>query len=86
MEKRSTFLNLGAQRVWHKNYAHRTDATTDIADYFVGTHNSIRFHLGLGNLSPNAFKYELTSKDLANRWKLLDRYSVLTVGSTPSPE
>ena len=38
------------------------EATNDIADYIVGFYNSIRLHSKLGNLSPNAFERESTSK------------------------
>ena len=56
------FLNLKMERVWHKDYANRAEAANDIADYIVGFYNSIRLHSKLGNLSPNAFERESTSK------------------------
>ena len=56
------FLNLKMERVWQKDYANRAEATNDIADYIVGFYNSIRLHSKLGNLSPNAFERESTSK------------------------
>jgi len=56
------FLNLKMERVWHKDYANHAEATNDIADYIVGFYNSIRLHSKLGNLSPNAFERESTSK------------------------
>ena len=56
------FLNLKMERVWHKDYANRAEAANDIADYIVGFYNSIRLHSKLGNLSPNAFEQESTSK------------------------
>ena len=56
------FLSLKMERVWQKDYANQLDAITDIADYIVGFYNSIRLHLKLGNLSPNAFERESTSK------------------------
>ena len=56
------FLNLKMERVWHKDYANRAEAANDIADYSVGFYNSIRLHSKLGNLSPNAFERESTSK------------------------
>ena len=56
------FLNLKLERVWHKDYANHAEATNDIADYIVGFYNSIRLHSKLGNLSPNAFERESTSK------------------------
>ena len=56
------FLNLKAERVWHKDYANHAEATNDIADYIVGFYNSIRLHSKLGNMSPNAFERESTSK------------------------
>ena len=56
------FLNLKMERVWHQDYANHQEATNDIADYIVGFYNSIRLHSKLGNLSPNAFERESTSK------------------------
>jgi transposase InsO family protein len=56
------FLNLKMERVWHKDYANHAEATNDIADYIVGFYNSTRLHSKLGNLSPNAFERESTSK------------------------
>ena len=38
------------------------EVTNDIADYIVGFYNTLRLHSKLGNLSPNAFERELTSK------------------------
>ena len=46
-----------------KDYANHLEATNDIADYIVGFYNSIRLHSKLGNLSPNAFERESTSKN-----------------------
>ena len=56
------FLNLKMERVWQKDYANHAEATNDIADYIVGFYNSVRLHSKLGNLSPNAFERESTSK------------------------
>ena len=56
------FLNLKMERVWQKDYANHAEATNDIADYIVGFYNSIRLHSKLGNMSPNAFERESTSK------------------------
>ena len=56
------FLNLKMQRVWQRDYANHSEAANDIADYIVGFYNSIRLHSILGNLSPNAFERESTSK------------------------
>jgi transposase InsO family protein len=56
------FLNLKMERVWHQDYANHAEATNDIADYIVGFYNSIRLHSKLGDLSPNAFERESTSK------------------------
>ena len=56
------FLNLKMERVWQKDYANHAEATNDIADYIVGFYNSTRLHSKLGNLSPNAFERESTSK------------------------
>ena len=50
------FLNLKMARVWQKDYANHSKATTDAADYIVGFCNSTRQHLKLGNLAPNAFE------------------------------
>ena len=58
------FLNLKMEQVWQKDYANHTEATNDIADYIVGSYNSIRLHSKLRNLSPNAFERESTSKKL----------------------
>ena len=55
-------LNLKMERVWQKDYANHTEAANDIADYIVGFYNSIRLHSKPGNLSPNAFERESTSK------------------------
>ena len=56
------FLNLKVERVWQKDYANHAGAINDIADCIVGSHNTIRLHSKLGNLSPNAFERESTSK------------------------
>ena len=56
------FLSLKMERVWQKEYANHSEATNDITDYIVGFYNSIRLHSKLGNLSPNAFERESTSK------------------------
>ena len=56
------FLNLKMERVWQKDYANHAEAVHDIADYIVGFYNSTRLHSTLGNLSPNAFERESTSK------------------------
>ena len=56
------FLNLKMERVWQTDYANHLEATNDIADYIVGFYNSLRLHSKLGNLSPNAFERESTSK------------------------
>ena len=56
------FLNLKMERVWQKDYANHFEAINDIADYIVGFYNSVRLHSKLGNLSPNAFERESTSK------------------------
>ena len=56
------FLNLKMERVWHKDYANHAEATNDIADYIVGFYNAVRLHSKLGNMSPNAFERESTSK------------------------
>ena len=56
------FLNLKMEWVWHKDYANHAETISDIADYIVGFYNSIRLHSKLGNMSPNAFERESTSK------------------------
>ena len=56
------FLNLKMERVWQKDYANHAEAANDIVDHIVGFYNSIRLHSKLGNLSPNAFERESTSK------------------------
>ena len=54
-------LNLKMKRVWQKDYANPLNATTDIADYIVGSYNGFRPHSKLGNFSYNAFVRESTS-------------------------
>ena len=44
------------------SYGNHTEATNDIADYLVGFYNAVRLHSKLGNMSPNAFERESTSK------------------------
>ena len=56
------FLNLKMERVWQNDYANHLEATNDVADYIVGFYNSIRLHSKLGNMSPNAFERESTTK------------------------
>ena len=56
------FLNLKRERVWQKDYANHAEAINDIADYIVGFYNNIRLHSTPGNMSPNAFERESTSK------------------------
>ena len=56
------FLNLKMERVWQNDYAHRAEASKDIADYIVGFYNATRLHSKLGNMSPYAFERESTSK------------------------
>ena len=56
------FLNLKMERVWQKDYANHTETINDIADYIVGFYNAVRLDSKLGNLSPNAFERESTSK------------------------
>jgi len=58
------FLNLKMGRVWQKDYANHAEAINDVADYVAGFYNSTRLHSKLGNLSPNAFERESTSKKL----------------------
>ena len=50
--------NAVMERVWQKDYANHSEATTDVADYIVGFYNCTRLHSKLGNLSPNAFERE----------------------------
>jgi len=55
------------ERVWQKDYANHAEAINDVADYIAGTggfYNSRRLRSKLGNLSPNAFERESTSKKL----------------------
>ena len=56
------FLNLKMELVWQKYYANHAEAANDIADYIVGFYNAVRLHSKLGNLTPNAFERESTSK------------------------
>ena len=55
-------MNLKMERVRQKDYTNHLKAINDIADYIVGFYNSIGLHSKLGNLSPNAFERESTSK------------------------
>ena len=55
-------MNLKMERVWQKDYANHAEATNDIADYIVDFYNEERLHSKLGNMSPNAFERESTSK------------------------
>ena len=68
------FLNLKMERVWQKAYANHSEAMADVAAYIIGFYNCERLHSKLGNLSPNAFERESTSKNLSNCPKLLDHY------------
>ena len=52
------FLSLKTERVWQRDYANHTEATSDIADYIVAFYNSVRLHSKLGNLPPNAFEHQ----------------------------
>ena len=70
------FLSLKMERVWQKDYANHAEATNDIADYIVRFYNPVRLHSKLGNLSPNAFERESTSKNPSNYPKLLDHYTL----------
>ena len=58
------FLNLKMERVWQKDHATHAEATNDIADHIVGFYNATRLHSKLGNMSPNTFERESTSKKL----------------------
>ena len=60
------FVNLKMERVWQKDYANPLEAINDIADGVVGFYNNIRLHSKLGNLPPNAFERESTSKKLVS--------------------
>ena len=64
------FLNLKMERVWQKDYANHAEAINDVADYIVDFYNSTRFHSKLGNLSPNAFERESTSKKLIKLFEI----------------
>lgn len=50
------FLNLKMERVWQRDYANHNEAINDVSDYIVNFYNSVRLHLKLGYLSPNAFE------------------------------
>ncbi len=52
------FLNLKMKWVWHQDYANHAEAT----NYIVGFYNSTRLRSKLGNMSPNTFERESTSK------------------------
>lgn len=52
------FLSLKTGRVWQRDYANHAEAMTDIANYIVGFHNSVRLHSKLGNLPSNAFEHQ----------------------------
>ena len=72
------FLNLKMEQIWQKDYAIYLplEATNDISDCIVGFYSSVRLHLKLGKLSPNAFKLELTSKKTSKYPKYLTTTSV----------
>ncbi len=63
-------------RVWQKDYANHAEAASDVADYILGFYNATRLHSKLGNLSPNAFERESTSKNLSRCLKLLDHHNL----------
>ena len=73
------FLNLKMESIWLKDYANHAEAANDIADHIVGFYNSIRLHLKLGNLSPNAFERESTSKQSIQLSEFLDHYIMMTL-------
>ena len=79
------FLNLKMERVWQNDYANHAEATNDIADYIVGFYNSTRLHSKLGNLSPNAFERESTSKKLIKLSKITCplHFSPIRIDTTP---
>ena len=56
------FLSLKTERIWQRDYANHTEATSDIADYIVAFYNSVRLHSKLGNLPPNAFEQQSAIK------------------------
>ena len=61
------------ERVRQRDYANHLGVINDT----VGFCNSIRLHSKLGNLSPNAFKRESTSKNLSSFPELLDHHTQL---------
>jgi putative transposase len=50
------------ERVWQKEYANHSEATTGVADYIVGFYDSTRLHSKLGYLSPIAFERQSATK------------------------
>ena len=52
------FLNLKMERVWHKEYANHTEATSDITDYIMTFYNNVRLHSTLRNLPPNDYEQQ----------------------------
>ena len=46
------------EQVWKKDYAHHSEAMTDVTDYIVSFYNCTRLNHTLGNLSANAFGRE----------------------------
>ena len=79
------FLNLKMERVWQRDYANHAEAIHDIADYVVGFYISTRLHSTLGNLSPNAFERESTSKKSIALSEITDHNRLLKVASGRSP-
>ena len=53
-----------------KGYASHAEAISDVADFNVGFYNIIRLHSKLGNLSPNDFERESTSKKSITQSKI----------------
>ena len=59
-------LNLKMGRVWQKDYTNHAEAITDVADYIVNFHNTVRLHSTLGNLSSIALEHQSASQKLIN--------------------
>jgi putative transposase len=53
------FLNFKMERVWQRDYANRSGASIDIANYIVGFFNSERLHSVLGDLPPSAYERKM---------------------------
>ena len=68
------FLSFKTERVWQRDYANHTEATSHFADYVVVFYNSVRLHSKLGNLPPNALERQSASINLSRWPKKIDQH------------